>query len=49
MGGVVRANFEVPARAEALLEGCRALGLHSSTPPPAGRAALEEACFPPEG
>ena len=23
--GVVRANFEVPARAEALLDGCRAL------------------------
>jgi len=39
--GVVRANFEVPARAEALLEGCRTLGLHPATPALAGRSALE--------
>jgi len=39
--GVVRANFEVPARAEALLDGCRALGLSLDLPTPAGRAALE--------
>ena len=25
--GVVRANFETPARAQALIKGCRALGL----------------------
>ncbi len=39
--GVVRANFEVPARAEALLEGCRALGLHPILPAPPDQAALE--------
>ena len=39
--GVVRANFEAPARADALLQGCRALGLHPAMPPPADRAALE--------
>ena len=39
--GVVRANFEVPARAEALLDGCRALGLPLHRPSPADRAALE--------
>lgn len=39
--GVVRANFEVPARAEALLEGCRVLGLLPTAPAPAERAALE--------
>jgi len=39
--GVVRANFEAPARAEALLQGCRALGLHPVMPEPADRAALE--------
>jgi acetoin utilization deacetylase AcuC-like enzyme len=39
--GVVRANFEVPARAEALLEGCRVLGLQPTAPAPAERAALE--------
>ena len=39
--GVVRANFEVPARAEALLDGCRALGLPLDAPAPADRAALE--------
>ena len=39
--GVVRANFEVPARAEALLDGCRALGLDPAVPAPPDRAALE--------
>jgi hypothetical protein len=39
--GVVRANFEAPARAEALLHGCHALGLHPALPAPADRAALE--------
>jgi len=39
--GVVRTNFEVPARAQALLEGCRALGLHPTMPAPPDRAALE--------
>ncbi len=39
--GIVRPNFEVPARATALLEGVRALGLVPETPPPAPRAALE--------
>ena len=44
--GVVRPNFEVPARAQALLEGCRALGMYPTLPPPADRAALE-AVHPP--
>lgn len=39
--GQVRPNFEVPARAEALLEGCRGLGMSVTLPPPADRAALE--------
>ena len=39
--GIVRRNFEQPARAEALLEGCTELGLAPGPPPPAGRAALE--------
>ncbi len=39
--GVVRANFEVPARAEALLDGCRALGLSLDLPTPVDRTALE--------
>ena len=39
--GVVRANFEVSARAEALLEGCRTLGLHPALPPSPERAVLE--------
>lgn len=38
--GVVRANYEVPARAVALLEGVQALGLTPQPPPPADRAAL---------
>lgn len=39
--GVLRANLEVPARAEALLEACQASGLHPMRPPPSDRAALE--------
>ena len=39
--GQVRPNYEVPARAEALLSGCRDLRLSVSAPPPADRAALE--------
>ena len=38
--GVVRSNFEVPARALALLEGCAALGLPAQAPPPPSMAAL---------
>ena len=38
--GTVRANFEVPGRAAALLEGVGALGLATEPPPPAPRAAL---------
>ena len=38
--GVVRPNFEAPARALALLEGCAALGLRPEAPPPADPAAL---------
>ena len=44
--GVVRANFEVPARAQALLEGCRTLGLRPTTPPPFDRAAVEAVHLP---
>ena len=39
--GIVRPNFETPARAEALLEGVRALGLATTKPASANRAALE--------
>ena len=39
--GVVRPNFEVPARAEALLAGCRTLGLDPEPPPAVTRASLE--------
>ena len=39
--GQLRSNFEVPARADALLEGCRAAGLEMDDPGPADRAALE--------
>ncbi|MSP01906.1 MAG: histone deacetylase family protein [Acetobacteraceae bacterium] len=38
--GKVRANFEVPARAEALLAACRSMNLDVVTPRPARRAAL---------
>ena len=44
--GVVRRNLETPARAQALIEGCRALGLHPTAPPPADRAALEAVHLP---
>lgn len=39
--GIVRANFEVPARALALLDGIGALGLTPSPPPASSPAALE--------
>jgi acetoin utilization deacetylase AcuC-like enzyme len=39
--GLVRSNFEVPARATALLDGVRALGLVPEVPPPVDLAALE--------
>ena len=39
--GLVRRNFEVPARAEALLDGVHALGLVPQTPPAPDREALE--------
>ena len=39
--GQLRANFERPARADALLEGCRALGLDIVQPAPADRAVIE--------
>ena len=39
--GLVRGNFEVPARATALLEGVRALGLTPEAPPEADLEALE--------
>ena len=38
--GVVRDNFEVPGRAEALLAGCAAMGLDVLLPPACDRAAL---------
>lgn len=38
--GQPRPNFEIPARAEALLEGCRSLRLDIVAPPPADRAAM---------
>jgi len=38
--GQMRSNFEIPARADALLEACRAMGLSVVTPPPADPAAL---------
>ena len=38
--GQLRANYEVPARAEALLEACRAMGLDIEMPPDAPRGAL---------
>ncbi len=38
--GVVMPNFEVPARAEALLAACQAMGLEIASPPAAERDAL---------
>ncbi|MDE2197390.1 MAG: histone deacetylase family protein [Rhodospirillales bacterium] len=38
--GLVRSNFEVPARAEALLAACRGLGMDIVEPLPVPRAAL---------
>ena len=38
--GQVRANFEVPARAEALLAACQAMGLQIQAPPALDREAL---------
>jgi acetoin utilization deacetylase AcuC-like enzyme len=39
--GVLKRNFEVPERADALLSACQELGLEITAPPPAPRAALE--------
>jgi acetoin utilization deacetylase AcuC-like enzyme len=39
--GVLKRNFEVPERADALLAACRQLRLEIAVPPPAPRAALE--------
>jgi acetoin utilization deacetylase AcuC-like enzyme len=41
MRGRVRPHFEIPARAAALAEGLRQLGIAPDQPPPAPRAALE--------
>jgi acetoin utilization deacetylase AcuC-like enzyme len=38
--GVVRRNFEVPARAEALLAACREMGMEVTVPPSVDRASL---------
>jgi len=38
--GLLKQNFEIPARADALLEGCRALGLDVVPPPAADRDAM---------
>ena len=38
--GAVRANFEIPARAQALLEACRSMGMDVVTPPPVDFASL---------
>jgi acetoin utilization deacetylase AcuC-like enzyme len=40
--GLVRKNFEIPARAEALLAATHELGLTITAPPEADRAALEK-------
>ena len=37
--GIVKRNFEVPGRAEALLAACRAMGLEIADPGPADLAA----------
>jgi acetoin utilization deacetylase AcuC-like enzyme len=39
--GQQRPNFEIPARAEALLAACRALGMPVETASPVGRASLQ--------
>jgi acetoin utilization deacetylase AcuC-like enzyme len=39
--GIVKRNFETPARAESLLEACRALNLEIVEPRPVGRVELE--------
>ncbi len=39
--GQVKANFETPARAEALLAACQGMGMTVAAPLPADRAALE--------
>ena len=39
--GQIRDNLEQPGRAEALLAGCRALGLDITLPPTVDRAALD--------
>jgi acetoin utilization deacetylase AcuC-like enzyme len=44
--GQLRRNFEIPARAEALLVACRDMRLEIVAPPPAGRQALA-AVHPP--
>ncbi len=41
MRGAVRANYEVPERADALLAGLGRLGLAPAVPPLPGRAVLE--------
>ena len=39
--GLVKRNFEIPARADALLAACQAMKLDIAAPPPPDRAALE--------
>lgn len=46
MRGVLRPNFEVPARAAALRDGLRTLGIAAEVPPLPGRAALERVHAP---
>ncbi len=41
MRGRMRANYEVPARADRLAEACRGMGLSVSPPPPPDLAAIE--------
>ncbi len=45
--GTVKRNFEVPARAEALLAACRSMGLEVVEPPPADPEAIG-AVHPPD-
>src|SRR5580698_3445054 len=44
--GETRPNFEVPARAEALLASCRAMQLDIVTPDPTDRTALLRCTMP---